>query len=65
MIILLVIVIRIFKNNTGKIAANLISRMLRSQNFVLLLQQTAYVLQIFYVFGTFLTCRYMIINIYH
>ena len=44
MIILHVIVIRIFKNNTGKIAANLISRMLRSQNYVLLLQQTAYVL---------------------
>jgi len=45
MIILHVIVIRIFKKkNTGKIAANLISRMLRSQNNVLLLQQTAYVL---------------------
>jgi len=43
-IILHVIVIRIFKNNTGKIAANLISRMLRSQNYILLLQQTAYVL---------------------
>jgi len=44
MIILHVLVIRIFKRNTGKIAANLISRMLRSQNYVLLLQQTAYVL---------------------
>jgi len=44
MIILHVIAIRIFQNNTGKIAANLIFRMLRRQNYVLLLQQTAYVL---------------------
>ena len=42
MIILHVILIRIFEYNTGKIAENLISRMLRSQNYVLLLQQTAY-----------------------
>ena len=44
MIILHVMVIRIFKNSTGKIAENVISRMLRSQNYVLLLQQTAYVI---------------------
>jgi len=54
MIILHVILIRIFEYNTGKIAENLISRMLRSQNYGLLLQQTAY--------GFFL-CVWNILNV--
>lgn len=54
MIILHVILIRIFEYNTGKIAENLISRMLRSQNYVLLLQQTE--------FGFFL-CVWNIFNV--
>jgi len=62
MIIMHIIVIML-KNNTGKIADLIVPYVTKSKlHFVTVTNCLCF---IFYVFETFLTCRYMIINMYH
>ena len=61
MIIMHIIVIRMLKNNTGKIAVNLIVPYV-TMSKLRFVTVTNCLCFIFYVFETFLTCRFMIIN---